>query len=121
MEITNWKTDAIKKIEDGIGKVTGQKEKAMAKPVADALKDFCSQEPEFSQAIVQGGSFEDCMKAVAKGVGSSISDLEAYQKAVQFYFPGAEIHMKMSIDLVGQAEKPEEEQGTLSLDLANFF
>ena len=98
----------------------------MAKPVADALKDFCRQEPEFAQAIVQGGTFEECMKAVAKGVGSSISDLEAYQKAVQFFFPGAKIRMQMTIDLVGDAGKheadPAEQQSqTLYLDLRQYF
>ena len=36
-------------------------------------------------------------------MGSSISDLEAYKKAVQFYFPGAEIKFHMTIDLIGKA------------------
>ena len=47
------------------------------------------------------------MKAVAKSVGSSISDLEAYRRAVRFYFPGAEIRMQMTIDLIGDAGKPD--------------
>ena len=37
------------------------------------------------------------MASVAKDVGSSISDLDAYKKAVQFYFPGAEIEFQMKI------------------------
>ena len=48
--------------------------------VMAALKDFCLQEEEFAQAIVQGGTFADCMKAVAKGVGNSISDIAIRQR-----------------------------------------
>ena len=76
---------------------------AMKAAVLNALKDFVRQDMEFAQAVAQGGSFEDCMKAVAKNCGSSISDLDAYKRAVQFYFPGAEIKMTMTIDLIGDA------------------
>lgn len=57
--------------------VSGQKENAMAPSVREALTDFCRQDAEFAQAVAQGGSFKECMAAVAKGVGGSISDLEA--------------------------------------------
>lgn len=66
----------------------------MMEAVHDALVEFCRQTEEFAQAVVQGGSFEQCMVAVAKGVGNSISDLDAYRRAVQFYFPGAGIRVK---------------------------
>lgn len=101
----NWATKATQKLEQGKGAVTGQKEKVMAEAVLAALKDFCLQDEEFAQAIAQGGSFDQCMKAVAKGVGNAISDLDAYKKAVQFYFPGAKIKMQMTIDLIGDAAK----------------
>lgn len=106
--------------------IVGQKERAMASAVAEALKDFCRQDEEFAQAVAQGGSFKDCMIAVAKGVGQSISDLDAYKKAVQFFFPGAEIRMQMTIDLIGAAaapnpeEKPEQKKGII-LDLMDFL
>ena len=99
----NWATQAVAKLEKGKAEVKGQKETVMAGAVKAALKDFCLQEEEFAQAIVQGGSFADCMKAVAKGVGNSISDIDAYKKAVQFYFPGAKVKMQLHIDLVGDA------------------
>ena len=99
----NWAEKAEKKLDEGKSKVSGQKENAMASAVLEALKDFSRQDAEFAQAIVQGGSFADCMKAVAKGVGNSISDLDAYKKAVKFYFPGAKIKMQMTIDLIGDA------------------
>ena len=75
----------------------------MKKAVLDTVQEFCRQDEEFAQAVAQGGTFEDCMKAVAQGVGSSISDLEAYRRAVRFYFPGAEIRMTMTVDLIGEA------------------
>lgn len=77
---------------------------AMKAAVREALEEFCEQDGEFAQAVVQGGPFADCMEAVARGVGRSISDLEAYRRAVQFYFPGAQIHMNMTIDLIGAAD-----------------
>ena len=101
--------EALKKLREGAEEVKGTKERAMAGETRATLETFCRQDEEFAQAIVQGGSFADCMKAVAKGVGNSISDLEAYRKAVQFYFPGAEIRMVMTIDLIGAAAGPAEE------------
>lgn len=98
---------------------------AMKKAVMDALTTFAEQDEEFAQAIAQGGSFTDCMKAVAKGVGASISDLEAYQKAVEFYFPGAKVSFKMQIDLIGDAaggtEKTEAKREPMIIDLMQFL
>lgn len=109
MKLENHLTAALEKLgEKQVKAVTGQKEKAMAGAVAEALRSFCRQDAEFAQAVDQGGSFADCMKAVAKGVGHCISDLEAYKKAVGFYFPGAKIRMQMTIDLIGDAAKPAE-------------
>lgn len=99
----NWATQAVEKLEKEKKTVSGRKEEAMAAAVMATLKDFCVQNEEFAQAIVQGGSFGDCMKAVAKGVGNSISDIDAYKKAVKFYFPGAKVSMKLGIDLIGAA------------------
>lgn len=136
ISMDNWATKACEKIKKEKKTVTGQKENAMAPAVCAMLNDFCLQEPEFAQAVVQGGSIKECMNAVAKGVGSSISDLDAYKKAVQFFFPGAEIRMQMTIDLIGITagesdpvektpsvpvveEKPT--AGKINLDLSNFF
>lgn len=104
--MTSYQDQAIKKIRTAKMPV-GQKAFAVAPAVADALVDFCRQDEEFAQAVAQGGSFADCVAAVVKGVGSSISDLEAYRRAVQFYFPDADIKMQMSIDLCPQAGEPE--------------
>lgn len=108
--LNNWATEAVNKLAEGKKNVSGNKEKAMAPAVAAQLESFCRQDAEFAQAVAQGGTFADCMKEVAKGVGSSISDLDAYKKAVRFYFPGAEVKMQLTIDLIGKAAgKPEPE------------
>lgn len=63
------------------------------------------------------------MKAVAKDCGSCLSDLEAYRRAVQFYFPGAEIRMQMSIDLIGAAGVDDTGNvgGGIILNLSDFL
>lgn len=101
--------------------VSGQKENAMAPSVREALTDFCRQDAEFAQAVAQGGSFKDCMTAVAKGVGGSISDLEAYRKAVRFYFVGADVRFRMEIDLCPTAEEAPRSAQKKILDIADFL
>lgn len=97
----------------------------MKDDVRDALTGFCRQDEEFAQAVVQGGSFEDCMKAVAKCVkGSAISDMEAFGAAVKFYFPGAGIRVTMEIDLLAEVRKDEPEKtkaAGIMVDLSDFF
>ena len=85
-------------------KITGSKASAMAPAVKDALLNFAEQDEEFAQAIVQGDTFSACMAEVARGVGQSISDLEAYGKAAAFYFPGSKVRFEMHIDLIGDAD-----------------
>lgn len=140
--MNNWAEQAIKKLEVEQKGVSGQKERAMLSAVAAQLKSFCRQDEEFAQAVVQGGTLGECLKKVAAGIGSSISDLDAYKKAVQFYFPGAEVHMELNIDLIDKAaekkpkpapvaaqpvpaadqpEQEEEKSNILRLNLADFF
>ncbi|MDE7121504.1 MAG: hypothetical protein K2O42_05025 [Oscillospiraceae bacterium] len=84
---------------------------------------FCEQEQEFAQAIEQSGeSFQDCLDYVIKGMvkkGStgSLSDFDTYSRAAKFYFPGAVVHFRMEIDLIGNADAPvpaQKESRTLS-------
>ena len=80
---------AVEKIESGIAAVKGQKENVVKRPVADALISFCRQQEEFAQAVVQSEkTFADCVAHVVKGCGNALSDIEAYRKAVGFWFPG---------------------------------
>ena len=76
---------------------------AVHKEVREALEEFIRQDEEFAQAVVQGGQFGACIQQVIQGVTGSISDLEAYRRAVRFYFPGANVRFQMMIDLIGEA------------------
>lgn len=114
-----WYEQAQSRLKEEYKEVKGTKESAMKGAVRDALLDFCRQNEEFAQAVVQGGSFKDCMTAVAKGVGSSISDLEAYRRAVSFYFDGAKVNFSMNIQL--EPAETETDRGGLLLDLSQFF
>jgi hypothetical protein len=111
--------------------IEGAVQRAIAEETAKALMHFCGQEPEFQQAVEQSDkTFQQCLDAVAKGVGGSISDLKAYQKAADFYFPGCKVHFWMSIDLIGDAgeteplKKPEitmSKKNNLSLSLDDLL
>lgn len=102
----------------------GQKGKAMAPAVKNALLEFCRQSEDFAEKVAHGGSFEECMKAVAKGVGGSISDLEAYKRAVKHYAPGCSVAFKMEIVECGAGKKneaPEPTHKAAVIDLTAFL
>lgn len=93
----------------------------MAPVVRKALEDFCRQDAEFAQAVAQGGSFGECMAAVAQGVGGSISDPEAYRKAVRFYFKGADVRVYLELTLCPEAEEAPRREQKKILDIADFL
>lgn len=98
---------AVAKIENGIAAVKGQKENVVKRPVADALISFCRQQGEFAQAVVQSEkTFADCVAHVVAGSGNALSDIEAYRKAVGFWFPGAVVDMVLTIRM-SEFEEPE--------------
>lgn len=109
------------------GKISGAKQEVIAPSVADALSKFCSQEPEFEQAVLQSGkTFQECLDSVAKGIGRSISDLDVYRSAVKFYFNTATVHFHMTIDLSGDNGAPpivmtETENKTLNVSLDDLL
>lgn len=96
---------AIKKLSEEKKKFSGgKKEEVMMSAVYNTLMNFCKQDSEFAQAVAQSEkTLTDCLAAVAKGTGAGISDIDAYKKAVNFYFPGADIKCTMTIDLIGAA------------------
>lgn len=100
---------------------------AMKGAVCEALDGFCRQDAEFAQAVVQGGTFADCMNTVAKGCGSAISDLEAFRRAVRFYFPGADVKFHMTVNLCTDVEAeteaaaPAASAGSKILNLEDFL
>lgn len=96
--------DAIKGHYNDYSKVI-----AVKKDVADMLISFCRQDTEFAQAVMQSDkTLNECCVSIMAGCGGYISDLEVYRKAVQFYFPGADIHMTMTIDLCASVRGPED-------------
>jgi len=98
--------EAIAKIESGIAAVKGQKENVVKRPVADALISFCRQQEEFAQAVVQSEkTIADCVAHVVKGCGNALSDIEAYRKAVGFWFPGAVVDMVLTLRM-SEHEEP---------------
>lgn len=117
--MSSWYEQANERLSKDPIEFKGQKERAMGPAVRDALLEFCRQNEEFAQAVVQGGTFQDCMAAVAKGVGGSISDLEAYRRAVSFYFNGAKVKFQMAIEL--EPAQTEPDRGGLLLNLSDFF
>lgn len=119
--------EAIEKIrrEQAAAKGLSRCAQVMAGPVADRLCEFCRQEAEFAQAVLQGGDFSECMKAVEKNCGQAISDVDAYAKAVRFYFPGARVRAAITVDLAGDAgdgaPPAEQRQGGVVLNLSDFL
>lgn len=90
---------------------------AVSKDVCNVLIMFCEQDEEFAQAIVQGGKkLKDCIESTVRGVRDSVSDLEVYKRAVEFYFTGATVHMNLTIDLIGEATAPQKQSIGLSFD-----
>jgi len=99
--------EALEKIDKELKefKSTGQKEKAVSSHVANVLKDFCRQELEFAEAVVQTEkTLSDCCESIMKDVGNSRSDIEVYRKAVSLYFPGAGIDMVMTVNMSASVE-----------------
>ncbi len=96
------KSEAIAKINKELAAYKGgPNAEVMKKDVADTLKRLCELNEEFAQAVVQGGSFADCMSAVeqkAKGK-RGMSDFDAYRVAAQFYFPGCVVGFQMQIHM----------------------
>lgn len=122
-------TDAIERLARELKHFKGgKKEEAIKHAVANALMDFCRQEPEFARAVEESEkTLSDCCASVLKGVGNSISDLEAYRRAVRFYFHDADIRYQMTVEL-REATKAKATpsgtscpQGGIVLDLTDFL
>lgn len=94
--------NAIEKLEKekaGID-VKNRYKSVLWKPVYETLQSFCRQNEEFARAVEQSDkTLDDCMSALCKGIGSSISDLEVYKRAAQFYFPGCVVEMALTIHM----------------------
>ena len=100
---------AIEKINPKSVKNANRYMAAVAEPVAKALHGFCRQSEEFARAITETDrTFQECLETIIKGIGQAISDVDIYQRAVGYYFPGAKIEFKMTIRMSEyETEEPE--------------
>lgn len=100
---------AIEKINPKSIKKSNRYMEVVAEPVAKALHGFCRQSEEFARAITETNrTFQECLETITKGMGQALSDIDTYQRAVEFYFPGAKIEFKMTIRMSEyETEKPE--------------
>ena len=115
----NYTDNAINKIREEYDKLKGLSQCAnvVAPFVRDELEVFCKQDSEFAQAVVQTDKkLKDCIESTVKGCRGSVSDLTVYKRAVEFYFPGATVHMNLTIDLIGEAGTPQKQGINLSFD-----
>lgn len=128
--------DAITKLKQEIkssGKLLSRLETAMLEPVGNMLISFCRQDQRFADAVFEKKeTLTDCMHAVSKGVTYSISDVEAYKRAVQFYFPAADVDFKCVVVLpaeksgvvtrgIGRAADADEEPEEITVSLFDIF
>lgn len=99
-----------------------RKAKCVKNSVCDALKLFCLQNGEFAQAVAQSSkTLSEVCSTAMKGTGSSVSDLQVYQKTVEQYFPGAKVNFNMSIDLMGDISKQSSSSKVIDLDLTDLL
>lgn len=108
--MTELQEKAIKKIEDGCRNYKGSKHgSVVVRPVADTLEQFCENNADFAAAVLgEDKHFADCIAAVTHGVGAAISDIEAYRRAVRYFFPDADVKFDIRIILPGLVDKPVE-------------
>lgn len=72
------------------------------KKVAEALDEFCKQEPKIAEAIIKSkNTFMECCKNILRDTKTEryISDFKAYQRAVEFYIPEAKVTFNMQVSI----------------------
>lgn len=109
--------NALDKLDAGAKEKINDKYGAVIKTyVHSALAGFCKQDEAFARAVIDGGTFAECIKYCTEGIGGNtgISDIDIYRRAVQFYFPGAQVDFHISIITEGAEtrihEEPEREK-----------
>lgn len=106
---------ATDKIKSGVAEVKDRYGEIVKGAVAGALISFCEQNEEFDRAIEQSDkTMKDCITEVVKGAKGSLSDIEAYRRAVAFWFPGAQVDMTLTIRM-SEYDKPQTDDISLSL------
>ena len=72
---------AIEKLRKELAAYKGdQYGNVMKAEIASALERLCRLEPEFAQAVVEGGDFSGCMQAVTKAIkGTTIRQVHGFK------------------------------------------
>ena len=112
VEFIDWRAKAKTKLEDENKAFKGSREaRAVRDYILKTLIYFADQEPRFAEGICNTKrTFSECCAAVVHNAGGMISDLDAYRRAVQFYFPNAEVEFVMNVKLTGAAPTAAEMQ-----------
>lgn len=98
---------AVRKITEGTKEISGGKEGAVKDAVCAALVDFCRQSEEFADAVIATGkTMKECITEIMRDVGSSISDVELYRRAVQFWLEGADVEAQLRV-VLPEAKSPD--------------
>lgn len=80
---------------------------AMAKAIEAMLESFCEQDERFAEKVLSSDkTLTDCVKSVLSGTQYVLSDVEAYRKAVAFYFPGADVDFRCLIVIPEEKKQP---------------
>lgn len=92
---------------------------AMKSAVRSALEEFCRQDDEFAQAVVQGGSFADCMTAVAKkGQGRQHIRHRGIRRGSGILFPRLEGQIRDAHRALRTRGRAEERPADRSVELS---
>lgn len=103
VEFVDWRAKAKAKLEAEDKLFKGSRAaKSVQSYVLRTLLGFVDQEPRFAEVVCNTQrTFSECCAAVVNNAGEVLSDLETYRRAVQFYFPNAEVSFSMNIKLTG--------------------
>lgn len=103
VEFVDWRAKAKSKLEAEDKLFKGSRAaKSVQSYVLRTLLGFVDQEPRFAEVVCNTQrTFSECCAAVVNNAGEVLSDLETYRRAVQFYFPNAEVSFSMNIKLTG--------------------
>lgn len=103
-------SSAIKKLDDEEKAfVGGFKAKLIFPHVCKTLRGFIDEDDRFAKVFANTArTVSECCAAIVDKSGDALSDLEVYRKAVQFYFPNADVEFKMNVRITGDAPTEEE-------------
>lgn len=100
--MTQVQIDAIRKLKEENVKQLRNKRDFIVPFLRTALSSFAEQSEEFAAAVMAADkSLEGCVNAlkVPQGERVSLSDLDVYRMAVQYFFPEADVEYSMKISM----------------------